>query len=71
VLFGIRVHSYPLATAITRPAIAAQLAEAVRALPEETVRYKSLKAFGPALLAWLDARAALPQAPDTIGGAPP
>jgi hypothetical protein len=56
VLFGIRVHSYPLATAITRPDGAARLAEAVRALPEETVRYKSLKAFGPALLAWLDAR---------------
>jgi dimethylamine monooxygenase subunit A len=71
VLFGIRVHSYPLATAITRPAVAAQLAEAVRALPEETRHYKSLKAFGPALLAWLDARAALPQALDTIGGAAP
>jgi hypothetical protein len=56
VLFGIRVHSYPLATAITTPAVAARLAEAVRALPEETVRYKSLKAFGPAMLAWLDAR---------------
>jgi dimethylamine monooxygenase subunit A len=56
VLFGIRVHSYPLATAITTPVTAARLAEAVRALPEETVRYKSLKAFGPAMLAWLDAR---------------
>jgi dimethylamine monooxygenase subunit A len=56
VLFGIRVHSYPLATAITTPEAAARLAEAVRALPEATVRYKSLKAFGPALLAWLDAR---------------
>jgi hypothetical protein len=56
VLFGIRVHSYKLASAITKPAIAARLAEAVRALPEATVHYKSLKAFGPALLAWLDAR---------------
>ena len=37
----------------------ARLAEAVRALPEATVHYKSLKAFGPALLAWLDARARL------------
>jgi dimethylamine monooxygenase subunit A len=71
VLFGIRVHSYPLATAITKPAVAARLAEAVRALPEETRHYKSLKAFGPALLAWLDARACLPQAFGTIGGAPP
>jgi hypothetical protein len=56
VLFGIRVHSYKLAAAITTPAAAARLAEAVRALPEATVLYKSLKAFGPALLAWLDAR---------------
>jgi Haem-dependent oxidative N-demethylase, alpha subunit-like len=55
IVFGIRVHNYPLGSAITRPAAAARLAAAVRALPEETVRYKSLKAFGPALLAWLDA----------------
>lgn len=56
VLFGIRVHSYQLARAIITPAVAARLAEAVRALPEATVHYKSLRAFGPALLAWLDAR---------------
>jgi heme-dependent oxidative N-demethylase alpha subunit-like protein len=55
ILFGIRVHSYRLARAITRPEDATRLAEAVRALPEATVHYKSLKAFGPALLAWLDA----------------
>ena len=42
--------------AITTPAIAARLAEAVRALPEATVHYKSLRSFGSALLAWLDAR---------------
>jgi dimethylamine monooxygenase subunit A len=71
VLFGIRVHSYPLAAAITTPGNAAQLAEAVRALPEETQHYKSLKAFGPALLAWLDARAALPQVFAPSSGAPP
>jgi dimethylamine monooxygenase subunit A len=56
ILFGIRVHSYPLARAITTQAAASRLAEAVRALPEATVHYKSLKVFGPALLAWLDAR---------------
>jgi hypothetical protein len=56
ILFGIRVHSYPLAHAIASAAAAARLAEAVRALPEATVNYKSLKVFGPALLAWLDAR---------------
>ncbi|HLY89584.1 MAG TPA: DUF3445 domain-containing protein [Acetobacteraceae bacterium] len=57
ILFGIRVHSYQLARAITRPEHAARLAEAVRALPEATMHYKSLRAFGSALLAWLDARA--------------
>lgn len=56
ILFGIRVHSYPLSRAITTRESASRLAEAVRALPPETVLYKSLKAFGPALLAWLDAR---------------
>ncbi len=56
ILFGIRVHSYALSRAITSPASASRLAEAVRALPEATVRYKSLKVFGPALLGWLDAR---------------
>jgi hypothetical protein len=58
VLFGIRVHCYPMATAITTPVAAARLAEAVRALPEETMNYKSLKAYGSALLGWLDAQAA-------------
>ena len=57
ILFGIRVHSYQLVRAITRPEHATRLAEAVRALPEATMHYKSLKAFGSALLAWLDARA--------------
>ncbi len=71
ILFGIRVHSYPAGHGHHAAGVAARLAEAVRALPEQTVHYKSLKAFGPALLAWLDARAALPQARDTFGGAPP
>jgi hypothetical protein len=56
ILFGIRVHSYPMRRAITTREAASRLAEAVRALPEATVHYKSLRVFGPALLAWLDAR---------------
>lgn len=56
VLFGIRVHVYPLATAIAAPATAVLLAEAVRALPEATMRYKSLLPISEALLGWLDAR---------------
>lgn len=57
VLFGIRVHVYPLAFAIAAPATAALLAEAVRALPEATLRYKSLPPIRDALLGWLDTRA--------------
>ncbi len=56
ILFGIRVHSYQIARAITARADAVRLAEAVRALPDATVHYKSLKVYGAALLAWLDAR---------------
>jgi dimethylamine monooxygenase subunit A len=54
VLFGIRVHVYKLASTATSAATAALLAEAVRALPEETMRYKSLLPIRKALLAWLD-----------------
>ena len=59
VLFGIRVHSYALARAIATPALAAQLADAVRALPEATAHYKSILSIRDALLGWLDARAGL------------
>jgi hypothetical protein len=54
VLFGIRVHVYPLAQAVTTPADAARLAAAVRALPAELIRYKSLGTFRGALLGWLE-----------------
>ncbi|MDR3535598.1 MAG: DUF3445 domain-containing protein [Acetobacteraceae bacterium] len=58
VLFGIRVHRYPLGEIAARLAIAVRLAEAVRALPDAIAHYKSLPPFRSALLAWLDARAA-------------
>jgi len=54
VLFGIRVHVYPMAGVVVTPAIAAALAAAVRALPPETAHYKSLPMFQSALLGWLD-----------------
>ena len=57
ILFGIRVHVYQLHKAITAPETAARLANAVRALPGETVHYKSLLPIRDALLAWLDGRA--------------
>lgn len=55
VLFTIRVHVTPLAR-LPAGATAARLAEAVRALPEATARYKSIAPFRDAVLAWLDAR---------------
>jgi hypothetical protein len=54
VLFGIRVHVYPLSGAVTTPGIASGLAAAVRALPIEIAHYKSLPMFQSALLDWLD-----------------
>jgi hypothetical protein len=55
VLFGIRVHVYRLDRIIVRPDLAAGLAQAVRALPEEILQYKSVLSFREPLLAWLDA----------------
>ncbi len=49
VLFGIRVHVYPL-----HRAASPRLAAAVRALPDAIAHYKSMPSFRTALLAWLD-----------------
>ena len=54
VLFGIRVHSTPLARIAALPGVAARLAGAVRALPEPIAAYKSLPVFRDALLEYLD-----------------
>ncbi len=56
VLFGIRIHVYPLNDVIDRPDRAADLAEAVRALPEDIQHYKSLLPFRDALMGWLHHR---------------
>ncbi|HEY8289843.1 MAG TPA: DUF3445 domain-containing protein [Acetobacteraceae bacterium] len=56
-LFGIRVHSYPLVMAVGTPTVAASLAAAVSALPLEMSHYKSISPFRAALLRWLEARA--------------
>jgi len=50
VLFGIRVHVYPLAAVPGRDALAA----AVRALPAEVQHYKSLLPMRQAVLDWLE-----------------
>lgn len=58
VLFGIRVHRYPIARIASRPQVAADLAAAVRALPESITLYKSVLPFRVALLDYLDRKAA-------------
>jgi Haem-dependent oxidative N-demethylase, alpha subunit-like len=54
VLFGIRVHVYPLDRIIDGPERAAALASAVQALPAEILHYKSVLPFRGALLQWLE-----------------
>lgn len=54
VLFGIRVHVYPLERVIDQPDRAVTLAAAVQALPAEVQQYKSLLPFRVALLGWLE-----------------
>ena len=58
VVFSIRTYVYPLAKIATDPDVAARLAAAVRGLPAELSRYKSVGVFVEPLLAFLDARAA-------------
>lgn len=58
VLFTIRVYVTKLHEAVASAAAAARLAAAIRVLPPEIERYKSIIPFREAALAWLDARAA-------------
>jgi hypothetical protein len=53
VLFGIRVHVYPLNQIIDRPERAGALIGAIDALPADIQHYKSLLPFRQALLEWL------------------
>jgi hypothetical protein len=58
VLFTIRVHVYPLHLIAARKAQATALAQAIRALPDEIGRYKSLGMFRAALMDYLNRQAA-------------
>jgi dimethylamine monooxygenase subunit A len=58
VLFTIRTHITRLDAAIRRRASAAELAAALRDMPEDTGRYKHIAPIAPALLAWLDSAGA-------------
>ncbi len=54
VLFTIRIHVYPVRRIAQSPLLAAQLAEAIRALPDDIRHHKRLHGFEAALLAYLD-----------------
>jgi dimethylamine monooxygenase subunit A len=57
IVFGIRTHVTPLAEIAALPGEAARLAAAVRGVPPEMERYKSLMPYRTALLAYLDGNA--------------
>jgi dimethylamine monooxygenase subunit A len=56
VVFTIRTHITRLDRAITTPDVARDLADALRAMPQEMQRYKHIAPFAPALAAWLEVR---------------
>jgi hypothetical protein len=58
VVFGIRTHVTPLERVTAVPGEAARLRDSVLAFPPDMSRYKSLLPFRPALLAYLEHRAA-------------
>jgi hypothetical protein len=58
ICFGIRIYQNPLSDLEAEPATAARLAAAVRQLPDEVIRYKSVRVFHAPLLAYLDRVAA-------------
>ncbi len=58
VVFTIRTHITRLGAAIATAAEAGELGALLRDAPAETLAYKHIAPFAPALLAWLDARAA-------------
>jgi dimethylamine monooxygenase subunit A len=57
VVFTIRTHITGLAAAIRSASVAAELAAAIREMPEAMRRYKHITTLAPALLGWLDAQA--------------
>jgi len=54
VVFGIRIHSDPLGVLADRPDVLARLAATIRSLPPGTLSHKSMGAFAPAVLSWID-----------------
>lgn len=58
VVFGIRIHQDLLGALADRPEDLARLAATIRSLPAGTLEHKSMGAFAPAVLAWIDRQVA-------------
>jgi hypothetical protein len=56
VVFGIRVHQDPLGLLAGRPDVLERLSTTIRSFPPGTLEHKSMGAFAPAVLAWIDGR---------------
>ncbi|MBU6215680.1 MAG: DUF3445 domain-containing protein [Acidobacteria bacterium] len=54
VVFGIRVHQDLLGRLAGRPEVLARLAGTIRSFPPGTLEHKSMGAFAPAVLEWID-----------------
>ena len=56
VVFGIRVHQDPLGLLAGRHDVLERLSATIRSFPPGTLEHKSMGAFAPAVLAWIDDR---------------
>lgn len=64
VLFTIRTHVASLGSVLADPHVAAELADAVRAMPDDVARYKELHEVGHRVVDWLGVG---PRTPDSLG----
>jgi len=56
VVFGIRIHQDLLGRLADRPDVLARLAATIRSFPPGTLEHKSMGAFAPAVLEWIDGK---------------
>jgi len=66
VVFGIRVHRWPLARLAAQPDAAGRLKAAIETLPPALARYKSIPVFGEAVTQWLGRAACARPAPGAM-----
>ena len=56
VVFGIRIHQDLLGRLADRPDVLARLAATIRSFPPGTLEHKSMGAFAPAVLEWIEGK---------------